>query len=491
VSDQTLPASWVVTELGDVCGIHDSRRIPINATERNERTAGKRDSELFPYFGATGEVGKIDGFLFDGEYVLIGEDGAPFLEPHRGVSYLVSGKFWVNNHAHILEHPTSNKFLCYYLRQIDYRPFVTGTTRLKLNQAQLRKIPLPLPPLPEQKRIVAKIEELFSELEAGEESLRVARRQLGVYRQSLLKQAFEGKLTAPWRAENPDKLGSPASLLARIQSARQSRYEQQLEEWKSSSGRKPRPPNAAPEVNLSELPSLPSPWIWCRLSAVSRVGTGVTPLRSRPEYYKDGNVPWITSTVVNEDVVHEPNGYVTQFALQDTQLQLYPAGSLIVALYGEGKTRGKVSQVAFDTTTNQALAVLVHEEECEKAIRPYLKLYLTKNYSDIRRLSSGGVQPNLNLGLIEQLPVPLCSLPEQQEIVRLLDEQFEAIERSEREIDAALKRSEALRQAILHRAFTGCLVPQDAADEPASVLLARLRREPQKAGTGKPRKQVG
>jgi type I restriction enzyme S subunit len=313
----------------------------------------------------------------------------------------------------------------------------------------------------------------------------VAQRQLGVYRQSLLKQAFEGHLTAKWRTQNPAQLESPAQLLARIQSARQARYEQQLKEWeiaradeKDSALRKPRLPKSSSTEDLSAndaLPQLPTAWVWCRLSALARVGTGVTPLRSKPEYYDGGKVPWITSTVVNEDVVTEPNGYVTDFALQDTQLQLYPAGSLIVALYGEGKTRGKVSQVSFATTTNQALAVLVQTEESEKAIRPYLKLYLAKNYSDIRRLSSGGVQPNLNLGLIEQLPVPLCSLPEQQEIVRLLDEQFEVIERNEREIDGALRQSEALRQAILQKAFTGRLVPQAPADEPASTLLARLR----------------
>ena len=100
------------------------------------------------------------------------------------------------------------------------RALSSGTTVLGIRLNELSSIPVALPPLAEQKRIVAKIEELFSELEAGEESLRVARRQLGVYRQSLLKQAFEGQLTAQWRTQNPDHLESPATLLARIQSAR-------------------------------------------------------------------------------------------------------------------------------------------------------------------------------------------------------------------------------------------------------------------------------
>jgi len=93
----------------------------------------------------------------------------------------------------------------------------------------------------------------------------------------------------------------------------------------------------------------------------------------------------------------------------------------------------------------------------------------------------------LSVSKVQRLPVPLCSLPEQQEIVRLLDEQFEAIERNERELDAALKRSETLRQSILKRAFSGRLVPQDPADESAAALLERIRVE-RKTGLGRSRK---
>lgn len=196
------PSSWSVTQLERICDILDSIRVPINNAERNVRVAGKSPSQLYPYYGATGEVGKIDDFIFKGEYVLIGEDGAPFLDPVKAKAYVVTGEFWVNNHAHVLKSHTSNKYLCHYLNQISYSNFVTGTTRLKLNQASLKKIPVLVPPLNEQKRIVAKIEELFSELDNGIAALKTAREQLKVYRQAVLKHAFEGKLTAQWRAEN-------------------------------------------------------------------------------------------------------------------------------------------------------------------------------------------------------------------------------------------------------------------------------------------------
>jgi len=97
-----LPKGWVKSTVGVCCDIHDAIRVPVNSTQRNARIAGKPKSDLFPYYGATGQVGFIDGFLFDGEFVLIGEDGAPFLDPLKAKAYIARGRFWVNNHAHII-----------------------------------------------------------------------------------------------------------------------------------------------------------------------------------------------------------------------------------------------------------------------------------------------------------------------------------------------------------------------------------------------------
>ena len=99
---RNLPRNWIRTTLGNTCSILDSRRIPVNSDERRARTSGKSQNELFPYYGATGQVDVIDGYLFEGEHVLLGEDGAPFLDPFRNKAYVVGEKFWVNNHAHIL-----------------------------------------------------------------------------------------------------------------------------------------------------------------------------------------------------------------------------------------------------------------------------------------------------------------------------------------------------------------------------------------------------
>lgn len=143
-----LPQGWKEEELGNLVDIFDNLRKPVSSTERLVRIKNKDKSELYPYYGATGLVDYIDGYIFDGEYLLLGEDGCPFLEPLKDKAYIISGKTWVNNHAHVLrakESKTSNKFLLYYLNKFDYNGIVSGATRLKLNQNSMKKIPVYYP----------------------------------------------------------------------------------------------------------------------------------------------------------------------------------------------------------------------------------------------------------------------------------------------------------------------------------------------------------
>ena len=118
---------WETIPLADCAEILDSQRIPLNSEQRAARTEGKSQQELYPYYGATGQVGFIDDFIFEGEHLLIGEDGAPFFDKSKNVAYLVNGKFWVNNHAHILKAKsdlTTNKYLTYYLNRFNYKGYV-------------------------------------------------------------------------------------------------------------------------------------------------------------------------------------------------------------------------------------------------------------------------------------------------------------------------------------------------------------------------------
>lgn len=184
------PSKWEWVNFEEAVEIWDSLRKPINSKERAQRISDKNQEELYPYYGATGQVGYIDSYLSDGEYVLLGEDGAPFLDPVANKAYLIQGKAWVNNHAHVLRSKYNNKFLCYYLNQFNYNGFVTGTTRYKLTQAAMKRIPIPVPSPDEQERIVSKIEELFSRLDASVAELQTAKEKLKVYRQAAVTQAF-------------------------------------------------------------------------------------------------------------------------------------------------------------------------------------------------------------------------------------------------------------------------------------------------------------
>ncbi|MDN5062903.1 restriction endonuclease subunit S [Aliarcobacter butzleri] len=161
-----LPNGWKVEELGNCVDILDNQRIPLNNQDREERIKGKNISELFPYYGATQQVGYIDDFLFDEELVLLGEDGVMFYDKDKQKAYLINGKSWVNNHAHVLrakKNITINKYLVNFLNTFHYKGFVSGATRLKLNQSRMAKIPIPIPPLEQQKKIV-KVLDLTSNL---------------------------------------------------------------------------------------------------------------------------------------------------------------------------------------------------------------------------------------------------------------------------------------------------------------------------------------
>ena len=311
-----------------------------------------------------------------------------------------------------------------------------------LNQKKISQIPVHLPPLAEQKRIVAKIEELFSELEAGEESLRVARRQLGAYRQSLLKQAFEGKLTARWRTQRPSELAE---------------------------------------------------WSWLTLEDVAEVTGGLTKnskrdsLTSRIPYLRVANV-YANELRLDEikDIGVTPE--------EAKKVRLVKGDLLIV----EGN--GSLDQIGRVALWNGSIPNCGHQNHlirarCHAMAHPaFVLMFLIsprgRELIEKQAASTSGLH-TLSVSKVQHLPVPLCSLPEQQEIVRLLDEQFEVVERNEREIDAALKRSEALRQSILKKAFTGRLAPQIATDEPASALLARLGTERETgAPSARPRRKT-
>lgn len=195
-----LPDGWKwVRLLGGAATCMDNKRKPVNSKERANRIGE------IPYYGATGQVGWIDEYLTNEELILLGEDGAPFLDILKTKAYIINGKSWVNNHAHILKSfmgHIGNLYLMYYLNNFDYRKYVSGTTRLKLTQGKMKNIPVPYPPLSEQHRLVARIESLFAKLDAAREKVQSVLDSHETRKAALLHDAFTGKLTARWQEEH-------------------------------------------------------------------------------------------------------------------------------------------------------------------------------------------------------------------------------------------------------------------------------------------------
>jgi len=185
-----LPHGWKWVKLGEVTNNFDGQRIPLSKEVRAKRKGEYR------YFGATEIIDYIDDYIFDGTYLLIGEDGANLLSKSRPLSFIVDGKFWVNNHAHVLQ--TKNglkiKYLNYFFNSISLGSYVTGSAQPKLTQKNLNKIPLPLSPLNQQTQIVEEIEKRFSEADNLEKAIDDSLEKSAALRQSILKQAFEGRL---------------------------------------------------------------------------------------------------------------------------------------------------------------------------------------------------------------------------------------------------------------------------------------------------------
>lgn len=197
-----------------------------------------------------------------------------------------------------------------------------------------------------------------------------------------------------------------------------------------------------------KLFGLPEGWKLVRIEEISKVGTGATPLKSKAEYYESGTVPWVTSGLLNDPFVEKIEEKITELAVQETNAKIFPKNTLLVAMYGEGKTRGKVSELLIDAATNQACAALVFDE-ISSEIRPYVKLFLKKNYDDIRQLSSGGVQPNLNLSIIKATEIPFAPLNEQKRIVARIEELNDRLHRSKQALEAVPGLCDRFRQSVL------------------------------------------
>ena len=306
-----------------------------------------------------------------------------------------------------------------------------GTTFKEISGKTLGSVEIVLPDLKEQKRIVNEIEELFSELDSAVETLKKTKEQLAVYRQSVLKDAFEGKFTEQWRKKQKcDCTQIDFSEIYRP-----------AETFKDVAG---------DENELSLC--IPKAWKKVRVGEIFEVCVGGTPRRTEPSYW-NGNICWVSSGEVKFTKIYETNECITDKGVLNSSAKVRPKGSVLLAMIGEGKTRGQAAVLEVPAAHNQNTAsILVSQTPCSPL---YLYYYLVLNYDHTRRVGSGNNQKALNKDRVKALRIPFCSFEEQKQVVSQIESRLGACDSIKKTVNDALAQAEAMRQSILKKAFEG------------------------------------
>lgn len=449
-----LPEGWAEAQLSTITSKIGSGATPrggSNAYQPSGIPLIRSQNVHFDGFNTDGlaflddaQAAALDGVKVHSNDVLLNITGASIgrvcLAPG------IMGGARVNQHVAIirLSGALEPSLLSLYLRSPAIQNRINteeyGVTRQALTKGWISDLLVPLPPQPEQDRIVEKVEALLDHASKVEERLDRVHAILKRFRQAVLAAACSGRLTDDWRARA----------------------------------------SCAPAIEIEGLPG----WRRRTVGDLVEVATGATPLRKNPAYYKGGKVPWVKSGAVNRDPIMEADEFITEKAIRETNAKVFPAGTLVMAMYGEGATRGKVAELGIPCATNQALAALIFSDTASD-LRHFLKLALQSQYDAMREDAAGGVQPNLSLGAIRDIEVDVPPPGEQAEIVRIVQRMFTLADAIEARVTAAAARANKLPQAILSKAFRGELVPTEAElaraegrpFESAEEMLKRVTKE--------------
>ena len=388
-------------------------------------------SEGYTVYGANGKIGYFDQYTHEHPTIMITCRGATCGNLH------ISEPFsYINGNAMALDgQPTTLvglKFLYFALKARGLEDTISGSAQPQITGKGLSEVRLPLPALAEQKAIADKLDTLLAQVENTKARLERIPQILKRFRQSVLAAAVSGRLTEEWREQN----------------------------------------------GVSD-----TDWDALTVGDVATVATGKTPSRKEPKYWEDGDTPWLTSASTGAIYTDSAEQFVTKSAVDECSLKVFPPGTLLLAMYGEGKTRGQVTELRLSATCNQACAAVTADEQ--KILRSYLKLRLLENYEETRKAAAGGAQPNLNLNKVRAISISVPDKEEQTEIVRRVDQLFAHADRIEQQVNNALARVNNLTQSILAKAFRGELTEQWRKDNPerisgensAEALLERIKAE--------------
>ncbi|MFA7325716.1 MAG: restriction endonuclease subunit S [Candidatus Kapaibacterium sp.] len=410
----------------------------------------------------------------------------------------VNFKFKVKSSAMKILVPTSqlvNMNFAYFAMQVNQ---IRNDTHKRYWISVYAKMKFYLPSLLEQRAIVARIEELFSSLDQGIADLKKAQEQLKVYRQAVLKKAFEGELTRKWR-EKQTNLPTADELLVQIKEERQKHYDKQLEDWKKAvihwekkgkEGRKPSrisKPKFIPDVLMGDVENyenIPNSWHWTRFGNVTyKIGD----IDHKMPKIQENGLPYISTGNIKSDgtIDFENAKTISKEDFYRLALKIKPEkGDIIFPRYG---TIGRNILIDFDKEflVSYSCAII---KNITKIMDPKFSLYYSVSpviKEEINKYTVQTTQANIGIASIEVFVYPLCSPAEQHQIVQEIESRLSVCDNVERSIKDSLKKAKALRQSILKKAFDGTLLSAEeiaacksAPDyEPASVLLEKIRKE--------------
>lgn len=471
----TLPQGWEIKRLGDIIDIQGGSQPP-----KSEFIYEPKDGYIqllqIRDFGEKGVPtfvprNRVTKFCNDDD-VLIARYGASLGRIVTGLS----GAYNVALAKTIFDAKVLNNRFVYFLLQTQiFQVPLTMISRSAQNgfaKHEIAHIEIPVPPLETQQAIVQKIETLFAQIDAGTGRLKTAQTQLKQYRQSLLKNAFNGELSRQWREQNAEQLPTASELLTQIQTARQAHHETQLADWQNAVkeweqagkiGKKPSKPPLLSILKKSEKGNvLPENWlIFTADFLCDFITKGTTPPKNEL-FSGNGEIPFLKVYNLTKngqlDFTIDPT-FVTHETHNNflNRSKVYPNDVLMNIV---GPPLGKVSIVSDDYeewNINQAIVIYRSKFLNSKFLANYLLAENTINLMSAKAKTTAG-QHNLTLEICRNLPIPYCSLAEQTQIVTILEQKLTACDALATELANGLKQAELLKQAVLKSAFSGSLL---------------------------------
>lgn len=385
-----IPEDWEVKKLEDICEFLDGRRKPIKAFDRENM---KGD---IPYYGASGIIDWVNDYIFDEDIILLGEDGENIKSRNVPLAFKVTGKCWVNNHAHVLKPKKDNiDFVTEILESKDYTPYVIGSAQPKLTQADCRKIKIQVPPLKEQEKIAEILSTVDSQIDDTEKLIEKSKE---------LKKGLMQKLLTKGIGHS--------------------------------------------EFKKTEVGEIPVSWEVKKLKDLVEIVNGGTPDTNNDSYWNNGNIKWATPTDITKNMskyINKTEKLITENGLKNSSARILPVGSILMS------SRATIGERAINTVpmcTNQGFKSLICTD---KINNEYLYYYIHLLRSKMIRLASGSTFLEISKKEVENMRVSVPSLDEQIKIGEILS----CIDNNIENYETKKQKLEEVKKGLMQQLLTG------------------------------------